>query len=203
MISSYGENNLTIIGEGTDSIIDGQNCYDPDGEEGYRGPHGIYFTNCDNVTLRNYTCQHSGNFMHQLDKCNHVRMEQVDCYGGSDGIHLHHTAHCQSICKAKQGKDRGNNPTKPTKVEPIEAGADVMVGSLIKNAGGGIAPTGAYIAGRADLIERISYKMTAPGIGAEVGSYAASYLPFFQGIFLAPQTVAQALKGAIFSAKIL
>lgn len=88
-------------------------------------------------------------------------------------------------------------------MEPIEAGADIMVGSLIKNAGGGIAPTGAYIAGRADLIERISYRMTAPGIGAEVGSYAASYLPFFQGIFLAPQTVAQALKGAIFSAKIL
>lgn len=89
MISSYGEHNLAIIGEGTDSIIDGQNCYDSDGEEGYRGPHGIYFTNCDNVILRNYTCQHSGNFMHQLDKCNHVRMEQVQCYGGSDGIHLH------------------------------------------------------------------------------------------------------------------
>lgn len=89
MISSYGEHNLAIIGEGPDSIIDGQNCYDSDGEEGYRGPHGIYFTNCDNVNLRNYTCQHSGNFMHQLDKCNHVRMEQVQCYGGSDGIHLH------------------------------------------------------------------------------------------------------------------
>ena len=87
--------------------------------------------------------------------------------------------------------------------EPIEAGADVMVGSLIKNAGGGIAPTGAYIAGKAELIERISYRMTAPGIGGEVGSYAAGYLPFYQGIFLAPQTVAQALKGAVFTAKIL
>ncbi len=87
--------------------------------------------------------------------------------------------------------------------EPIEAGADIIVGSLIKNAGGGIAPTGAYIAGRADLIERISYRMTAPGIGCEVGSYAASYMPFYQGIFLAPQTVAQALKGAVFSARVL
>ncbi len=87
--------------------------------------------------------------------------------------------------------------------EPIEAGADIMVGSLIKNAGGGIAPTGAYIAGKRALIERIAYRMTAPGIGDEVGSYAGGYLPFFQGIFLAPQTVAQALKGAVFTAKML
>ena len=73
--------------------------------------------------------------------------------------------------------------------EPLEAGADIMVGSLIKNAGGGLAPSGAYIAGRADLIERVSYRLTAPGIGSEVGSYAAGYLPFYQGLFLAPQTV--------------
>lgn len=87
--------------------------------------------------------------------------------------------------------------------EPVEAGADLIVGSLIKNPGGGIAPTGAYIAGRKDLIERIEYRMTAPGIGGEVGSYAASYLPFFQGLFLAPQTVAQALKGAVFASRML
>ena len=87
--------------------------------------------------------------------------------------------------------------------EPLEAGADIIVGSLIKNAGGGIAPTGAYIAGKRVLIDQIAERMTAPGIGAEVGSYAASYLPFYQGIFLAPQTVAQAIKGAIFTARIL
>lgn len=87
--------------------------------------------------------------------------------------------------------------------EPVEAGADLIAGSLIKNPGGGIAPTGAYIAGRKDLIERIEYRMTAPGIGGEVGSYAASYLPFFQGLFLAPQTVAQALKGAVFASRML
>lgn len=87
--------------------------------------------------------------------------------------------------------------------EPVEAGADLIVGSLIKNPGGGIAPTGAYIAGREDLVKRIEYRMTAPGIGGEVGSYAASYLPFFQGLFLAPQTVAQALKGAVFASRIL
>lgn len=87
--------------------------------------------------------------------------------------------------------------------EPPEVGADVIVGSLIKNAGGGIAPTGAYIAGRKDLIARIADRMTAPGIGGEVGSYAASYLPFFEGLYLAPQAVAQALKGAVFTAKML
>ena len=87
--------------------------------------------------------------------------------------------------------------------EPLEAGADIMVGALIKNAGGGLAPTGAYIAGRADLIERVSYRLTAPGIGSEVGRYAASYLPFYQGLFLAPQTVSEALKGAVFTSAML
>lgn len=88
MISSYGQKNLAIIGE-TESYIDGSNCYDPNGEEGYRGPHGIYLTNCDNITLYGYTIQHSGNFMHQLDKCNNTTMRHVTCLGGSDAIHLH------------------------------------------------------------------------------------------------------------------
>lgn len=80
--------------------------------------------------------------------------------------------------------------------EPSHYGADVCVGSLIKNPGGGLAPTGGYLAGRADLIERISYRLTAPGIGREVGSYAGSYQPFYQGLFLAPHVVAQAVKTA-------
>ncbi len=63
--------------------------------------------------------------------------------------------------------------------EPSAVGADVMMGSLIKNCGGGIAPTGGYIAGRKDLIERISYRLTVPGTGREGGSYAASYRPFY------------------------
>lgn len=87
--------------------------------------------------------------------------------------------------------------------EPLAAGADIIVGSLIKNAGGGLAPTGAYIIGKGDLIDRIADRMTAPGVGGEIGSYAAGYLPFFQGLFLAPQTVAQALKGAVFTAAML
>ena len=81
--------------------------------------------------------------------------------------------------------------------EPSAAGADVIMGSLIKNCGGGIAPTGGYIAGRRDLIERISFRLTVPGSGREVGSYAASYRPFFEGLFLAPHTVLQCLKTAM------
>ena len=81
--------------------------------------------------------------------------------------------------------------------EPSAVGADVMMGSLIKNCGGGIAPTGGYIAGRKDLIERISYRLTVPGTGREVGSYAASYRPFYEGLFLAPHTVLQCLKTAM------
>ena len=81
--------------------------------------------------------------------------------------------------------------------EPSAVGADVIMGSLIKNCGGGIAPTGGYIAGRKDLIKRISYRHTVPGSGREVGSYAASYRPFFEGLFLAPHTVLQCLKSAM------
>ena len=84
--------------------------------------------------------------------------------------------------------------------EPSQFGADVCVGSLIKNPGGGLAPTGGYLVGREDLIERISYRLTAPGIGREVGSYAGSYQPFYQGLFMAPHVVAQAVKTAVLAA---
>ena len=87
------------------------------------------------------------------------------------------------------------------KDEHTHYGADVCVGSLIKNPGGGIAPTGAYLAGTARAIERIEARLTAPGIGREVGSYAASYQPFYQGLFMAPHTVTQALKGSILAAR--
>lgn len=86
--------------------------------------------------------------------------------------------------------------------EPTHYGVDVCVGSLIKNPGGGIAPTGGYVVGRQDAIERISYRLTAPGIGLEVGSYAASYQPFYQGLFMAPHTVAQAIKTACLAARV-
>ncbi len=86
--------------------------------------------------------------------------------------------------------------------EPSQFGADVCVGSLIKNPGGGLAPTGGYIVGREDLIERISYRLTAPGIGREVGSYAGSYQPFYQGLFMAPHVVAQAVKTSVLAAAI-
>ena len=86
--------------------------------------------------------------------------------------------------------------------EPTHYGADVCVGSMIKNPGGGIAPTGGYVVGKQDAIERISYRLTAPGIGLEVGSYAASYQPFYQGLFMAPHTVAQAIKTACLASRV-
>lgn len=88
LLSAYGEENITIEGE-EGSVIDGRDCYDADGEEGFRGPHGIFLSNCRNVTLRGYTIRNTGNFMHQLDTCRRVRMEHVTCLAGHDGIHLH------------------------------------------------------------------------------------------------------------------
>ncbi len=80
------------------------------------------------------------------------------------------------------------------KIEPTEVGADVIVGSLIKNAGGGLAPTGGYICGKDKYIDLIGKRLTAPSIGLEVGSFEAGYRNFYQGLFLAPHTVAQAVK---------
>ncbi len=88
MLSAYGAHNISIIGEPR-SVIDGQNCFDPDGEEHYRGPHGIFLSNCKDVVLKGYTIRHSGNFMHQLDACENITMTDVTSLGGSDGIHLH------------------------------------------------------------------------------------------------------------------
>jgi cystathionine beta-lyase family protein involved in aluminum resistance len=87
-------------------------------------------------------------------------------------------------------------------VEPTELGADVVSGSLIKNAGGGLAPTGGYIAGRGDLIEQIAYRLTSPSVGNEIGSYAYGYRPFFQGLFMAPSTVKHALKSSALFASV-
>lgn len=84
--------------------------------------------------------------------------------------------------------------------EPVQVGADIMAGSLIKNPGGGIAPTGGYIAGRAKLVELASYRLTAPGMGDELGASLANNRQLFQGLFLAPHVTAQAVKGALFAA---
>ncbi|MDE6362242.1 MAG: methionine gamma-lyase family protein, partial [Clostridia bacterium] len=83
------------------------------------------------------------------------------------------------------------------KLEPTQVGADIIVGSLIKNPGGGIAPTGGYICGKSQYVDKIASRVTSPSIGMEVGSYAYGYKDFYQGIFLAPHTVAQAIKGSM------
>ncbi len=84
--------------------------------------------------------------------------------------------------------------------EPSMVGADVAVGSLIKNAGGGIAPTGGYLVGTKAAIARIEQRLTSPGIGREVGSYAPGYQAFYQGLFMAPHVVCQAVKTAVLAA---
>ncbi len=87
-------------------------------------------------------------------------------------------------------------------IEPTDVGADMIVGSLIKNPGGGLAPIGGYIVGRKDCIDRASYRLSAPGLGKEVGASLGLNQSFYQGLFLAPTVVAGALKGAIFAANI-
>lgn len=87
-------------------------------------------------------------------------------------------------------------------VEPTQVGADLIAGSLIKNPGGGLAETGGYICGRAELVQRAAYRLTAPGIGAEVGAMLGTTRGIYQGLFLAPTTVGQALKGSILAAAV-
>lgn len=84
--------------------------------------------------------------------------------------------------------------------EPVQVGADIMAGSLIKNPGGGIALTGGYIIGKDELVELASYRLTSPGMGDELGASLANNRMIFQGLFMAPHVVAQAIKGAVFAA---
>lgn len=86
--------------------------------------------------------------------------------------------------------------------EPVEVGADIAAGSLIKNIGGGLAPTGGYIVGRKDLVELASFRLTAPGMGNELGASLGTPRLLYQGLFVAPHVTAQALKAAIFAAGI-
>ena len=87
--------------------------------------------------------------------------------------------------------------------EPTHVGADLVVGSLIKNPGGGLAPTGGYIAGRRDLVEAAAMRLTTPGIGRECGSTLGNNRLLYQGLFLAPHTTAQAVKTAVFAARMM
>lgn len=87
-------------------------------------------------------------------------------------------------------------------LEPTQVGADLCVGSLIKNPGGGLAPIGGYIVGRTEYVENAAYRLTAPGLGKEVGATLGIIASLFQGLFLAPQVVSGALKGAVFAANI-
>ena len=88
------------------------------------------------------------------------------------------------------------------RIEPSDLGADMVVGSLIKNPGGGLAPIGGYIAGRRDCVENAAYRLTSPGLGKEVGASLGVLPSFYQGLFLSPTVTAGALKGAIFAANI-
>ncbi|MBQ9438680.1 MAG: methionine gamma-lyase family protein, partial [Lachnospiraceae bacterium] len=87
-------------------------------------------------------------------------------------------------------------------MEPSEAGADLVVGSLIKNPGGGLSPVGGYIAGKKELVAKAAYRLTAPGLGKEVGASLGVLPSFYQGFFLAPEVVANALKSAVFAAAV-
>lgn len=87
-------------------------------------------------------------------------------------------------------------------IEPTEVGADLVVGSLIKNPGGGLAPIGGYIVGKEQYVENAAHRLTAPGLGKEVGATLGLNQPILQGLFMAPEVVANALKGAIFAAAI-
>lgn len=88
------------------------------------------------------------------------------------------------------------------RIEPVEVGADMVVGSLIKNPGGGLAPIGGYIIGKKECVENAAYRLTSPGLGKEVGASLGVLPAFYQGLFLAPTVTASALKGAVFAANI-
>lgn len=88
-IVAFDAKNVAVIGE-PGSVIDGSDCYDPEGEEKFRGPMGMVFSRCRNVTLKGYTYRNSANWAHQIDSCTNVRMENVTVLAGHDGVNIHH-----------------------------------------------------------------------------------------------------------------
>ena len=112
---------------------------------------------------------------------------------------------CQTVSNARKGVpvfvDNCYGEFTET-IEPGNVGADLIAGSLIKNPGGGLAPTGGYVAGREELVEAAAYRMTAPGIGGESGATMGVNRLLFQGFFLAPHVVAQAMKTAVFTSRL-
>ena len=104
-IVAFGEENVAVIGE-PGAVIDGADCYDPQGEEKFRGPMGMVMSGCRNVTLRGYTYRRSANWAHQLDSCTNVRMEAVTVLGGHDGVNIHHCTHVTiEDCDFRTGDD--------------------------------------------------------------------------------------------------
>lgn len=104
-IVAFGAENVAVIGE-PGAVIDGSDCYDPEGEEHFRGPMGMVFSRCRGVTLRGYTYQNAANWAHQLDSCKDVKMENVTVLGGHDGVNIHH---CDDVtienCDFRTGDD--------------------------------------------------------------------------------------------------
>lgn len=105
IICAFGEENITITGE-KDSLINGQDCMDKNGEEQFRGPMGIVLSKCKNIRLQGYTFQNSANWSHQIDSCEHIRIEHLTILAGHDGLNLHH---CSDIhveaCRMETGDD--------------------------------------------------------------------------------------------------
>jgi len=108
----------------------------------------------------------------------------------------------KEVCDAYVVVDNCYGEFTETK-EPTDVGADLVVGSLLKNLGGGVAPTGGYLAGKRELIELISYKLTSPALGVDTGSYELGYKAFFQGMFMAPHVVAQAKKLVVLTSQVM
>lgn len=140
------------------------------------------------------------------DKTRMVSLQRATGYGWRKAITIPEIEEWASLVKSIRSDiicmvDNCYGEFLDTK-EPTEVGADVIAGSLIKNPGGGLALTGGYIAGRKDLIESISYRMTSPGIGGECGLTFGQTRTMLQGLFIAPKTVNGALKGAILCGKV-
>lgn len=105
IITVYGGKNIQIIGKGN-AVIDGNDCCDPNGEEGYRGPHGIFISSVCGVTLSGYTICNCGNFMHEINNSTEIKISGVTCLGGSDGVHMHESKNILiENCKFHTGDD--------------------------------------------------------------------------------------------------
>jgi cystathionine beta-lyase family protein involved in aluminum resistance len=197
---------LTVSGKPYDTL---HNIIGISGNEniGSLKEYGVNYTQIDLTSAGKFDFDAIGKALREDSKVKVVHMQRSTGYGWRNSFAVSELGEAIKFVKSIRNDvivfvDNCYGEFIDT-IEPTDVGADIIAGSLIKNIGGGIAPTGGYIAGKSEYVEQAAFRLTIPGIGGECGSTFGVMRQLFQGLFLAPHVAIEAVKGAVFCARIM